>query len=211
MMQQRRRPLVDTMPRPEGFRGAVYFGNTSMIMPMPQYDYDVLPEIQREIDEVLRDTEHSAADDGGKCLYVTHAVATVLHRNGLRPIIQAGSLQWPLIPQEEDDGSSNSHFAYMWDPTHPASRAALRAGRLPEMHVWLGLLDPPTIIDFSTRDLQRHAELVGLTWRSGDPPDHLWATEDEMPDWVVYTPNQDATWLATGILHNLFNPHYLNP
>ena len=166
----------------------------------------LLPTIRRALSKLRAPVPDNPA---GNCLYITHAVATVLHNEGLRPIIQAGSLQWPIIPRDEDDGVSNSHFAYMWDPMHPRSIAARAVGMLPEMHVWLGLLDPPTLIDFSTRDLRVLAEASGLIWRSGDPPEFLWATEEEMPDWVVYTPNRDATLYACMILKSLFDPTYL--
>jgi hypothetical protein len=168
--------------------------------------HSLLPDIRRELAKLRAPSPDLAA---GNCLYIAHAVATVLHNKGLRPIIQAGSLQWPIVTRDLDDGVSSSHFAYMWDPTHPRSVAARAAGQLPEMHVWLGLLDPPTLIDFSTRDLKGLAEASGLIWRSGDPPEFLWATEDEMPDWVVYTPNRDATLYAAMLLKSRFDPTYL--
>jgi hypothetical protein len=161
-------------------------------------------------DEVARVLLHHAPDCRvGRCLYVAHATATVLHKAGLRPVIQAGSLQWPIMNREDDDGIGNTHFAYMWSPTSAASLAAIAAGLLPEMHVWCGLVEPQTLIDFSTGDLRRHAEACGLVWRSADPPEYLIATAGEMPDWVVYTPNRDATLYAYRILNRLFHPAYM--
>ncbi len=167
----------------------------------------LLPAIESEIARVLRD--HAPDAPAGKCLYIAHATASVLHRAGLRPVIQAGSMQWPIMARDEDDVHCSTHFAYMWAPTDPASLAALAAGGLPEMHVWVGLLRPQTLIDFSTRNFRKHAEACGLTWQSGDPPEFLWAAADEMPDWVVYTPNRQATLYACGILNSLFQPSYL--
>lgn len=169
----------------------------------------LIDAIHTAIGTVLRN--HAPNCPTGKCLYIAHAAATVLHAHGLRPVIQAGSLQWPIMNREDDDGTSNTHFAYMWHPEHPASLEARAAGALPEMHVWLGLISPntQTLIDFSTRDLRAHAEACGLIWRSGDPPEFLWATADTMPDWVFYIPNREATLYACRILKDLFNPQYL--
>lgn len=167
----------------------------------------MIDAIEREIFDVA--PADAAETPWGKCLYIAHAVATVLHKNGFRPVIQAGSMQWPIIPRDQDDGADNSHFAYMWNPEDPASIAARLAGGLPEMHVWVGLVESQTLIDFSTRDIRRHAEACGLVWRSGDPPRYLWARADEMPDWVVYTPNRNATLYACTILQHLFDPCYL--
>jgi hypothetical protein len=171
---------------------------------------NLVPAIQREIAQTLRAHAPDPEDEpAGKCLYIAHAVAIVLHNAGLRPVIQAGSLQWPIMPREDDDGHVQTHFAYLWNPGDLASIIARATGALPEMHVWVGLIEPQTLIDFSTASLRKHAEACGLTWRSGDPPAYLWATEPEMPDWVVYTPNREATLYACGILENLFHPKYL--
>jgi hypothetical protein len=78
------------------------------------------------------------------------------------------------------------------------------------MHVWCGLPRSQTLIDFSTRDIRKHAEAFGLIWRSGDPPEYLWTTAEDFPEWVVYTPSRDATLLACSILQDLFRPSYLN-
>jgi hypothetical protein len=82
--------------------------------------------IHDEISRVLRD--HAQNAQAGACLYITHATATALHKAGLRPVIQAGSLQWPIMTQEEDNGRTPTHFAYMWDPDQPDSIAARRRG-----------------------------------------------------------------------------------
>ena len=62
----------------------------------------------------------------GLCLYYAHHTAAVLRRHGLSAVIQAGSLQWPRVRHEEDDGRIDTHFAYMWTP----SAADTPVGRL---------------------------------------------------------------------------------
>lgn len=150
-------------------------------------------------------------DTPGACLYFAHIVALTLHRYGLRPAIQAGSLQWPRMPRADDDGRIDTHFAYTWQPNHPASRAALARGTLPEIHVWCGLPDTQELIDFSTRHLRDAARAAGLEWTAPDPPRYLWATADEMPDWTLYTPDRGATLFACRLLARLFRPAYLVP
>jgi hypothetical protein len=169
--------------------------------------HKIIAAIQSEIANVLRDK--CLNDPLGKCLYITHTVATALHKHRLRPVIQSGSMQWPIMAREDDDGTVNTHFAYMWNPGDIASIISMAHGALPEMHVWCGLTQPQTIIDFSTRNLREHAEACGLTWRSGDPPEYLFRRTDQLPDWVVYTPNCEATLYACRILRSLFDPAYL--
>ena len=67
-----------------------------------------------------------------------------------RPSIQAGSLQWPRIKPEDDDGVMNTHFAYMWTPGAYDSAMSVLMGNLPEMHVWVGIVDRQEVVDFTT-------------------------------------------------------------
>ncbi len=43
----------------------------------------------------------------GLCLYYAHHTLSVLWRHGFRAVVQAGSLQWPRIRKEDDDGVMN--------------------------------------------------------------------------------------------------------
>lgn len=81
-------------------------------------------------------------DQPGLCLHYAHHTASVLKHCGFRPAIQAGSLQWPRIRPEEDDGEISTHFAYMWSPQTSESMLSVTMGNLPEMHVcvsWPGM------------------------------------------------------------------------
>jgi len=120
-------------------------------------------------------------------------------------------MQWPRVHREEDDGRIDTHFAYTWSPTAPASRAALARGTLPEIHVWCGLPDTQELLDFSTRHFRQAARAAGLEWTAPDPPRFVWATADTMPDWTVYTPDRGATLFACRLLARLFLPEYLVP
>jgi len=145
----------------------------------------------------------------GLCLYYAHHTAAVLWRHGVPAVIQAGSLQWPRVRREEDDGKIDTHFAYMWTPTAPESALSVALGNLPEMHVWVGILDSQEIVDFTTRHLRAAAEARGMTWTAADPPRYLWCPAADAPDWVVYRPDRDASIYACTLLKRLFDPVYL--
>lgn len=161
----------------------------------------IVAEIERHVTRL--------EDRPGLCLYYAHHTASVLWRHGYRAVIQAGSLQWPRVRRDEDDGVMNTHFAYMWTPHTPESALSVALGNLPEMHVWVGLVDRQEIVDFTTRYLKAAAAAHGMAWSAADPPAHLWCPADQTPDWVVYRPNRDASIYACVLLQRLFDPPYL--
>lgn len=123
----------------------------------------------------------------GSCLLQSYFLAHVLMKKGIPVVFQAGSLSWRYAP----DGQPHTHFSYQWDPTHPSSVAAVRAGKMPEMHVWLA--DPITseIIDPSTGQIKASAEasIPGLRWQEPPPPDFVWGKPNEGG---IYTAEMDA-------------------
>jgi hypothetical protein len=149
------------------------------------------------------------ADRPGLCLYYAHHTAAVLTQHGLPAVIQAGSLQWPRIRPEEDDGVIDTHFAYEWTPCASASALSVALGNLPEMHVWVGILNTQEIVDFTIRHLRAAAEARGMVWTAADPPPYLWCPANQTPAWVVYRPNREASVYACLLLKRLFDPPYL--
>jgi hypothetical protein len=150
-------------------------------------------------------------DRPGLCLYYAHHTAATLRRHGYQAVIQAGSLQWPRIRPEDDDGVMNTHFAYMWTPRDVASAVSVAMGNLPEMHCWVGIVDKQEVVDFTTRYLKSAAATLGMGWTAADPPQYLWCAASQMPEWMVYRPNREATLYACTILKRLFDPIYLKP
>ncbi len=149
------------------------------------------------------------ADQPGLCLFYAHQAASVLWKHRYRVVIQAGSLQWPRVRREEDDGQMNTHFSYMWTPGAYDSALSVAVGNLPEMHVWVGILDSQEIVDFTTRHLRAAGEARGMAWSAADPPPYLWSLAAALPDWVVYQPDRDASIYACTLLKRLFDPIYL--
>lgn len=116
-------------------------------------------------------------------------------RYRVRAIIQAGSMSWPCV--DKDDGMSPTHFSYVFDPDDPASRAALRSGQMPEMHVWAAIPTDKTIIDLTTCYLIQQAKhRANIEWTAPMPPDHLWCRADDLPPGVLYRPAPEATLWA---------------
>ena len=140
---------------------------------------------------------------GGMCPYWALAVVKAAAKHGKRLVLQAGSMQWRIVPPQLDDGVSANAFAYMWSPNEPVSRRAIQMGALPEVHVWAA--DPATqeIIDLSTRDFKRLAEnQFGLKWGTKDPPRVLWVNQQEymaMPD-PTYRADSQATMFVLSLL-----------
>jgi hypothetical protein len=161
----------------------------------------MIAEIERQVARL--------EDRPGLCLYYAHHTTAVLRRHGVSAVIQAGSLQWPRVRHDEDDGRIDTHFAYMWTPGAADSALSVALGNLPEMHVWVGIVDRQEIVDFTTRHLRAAAEARGMAWSAPDPPRYLWCPAAEPPDWVVYRPDRDASIYACTILKRLFDPVYL--
>lgn len=134
------------------------------------------------------------------CGYWAAGVVLELHKMGIRAIIQAGTMQWPVVDVADDDGVGHTHFSYMWEPDHPLTRARIAANLLPEMHIWAAIPDPGRpgrgeLVDLTTAYLPRQArEKGGVAWRGKKPPEYLWASRP--PDRVVYEVHADATFLA---------------
>jgi len=133
----------------------------------------------------LVQAEWPEAPREASCLYLAVALQGVLFfRHGLRAMLQAGTAVWPRVL--EDDGVSDSHFGYVWEPDSDVTRARLALGVLPELHCWLGLspersgVEEPTIVDPTTGSWPERAGWAGRPWEAPPPPDFLWATEADM-------------------------------
>jgi hypothetical protein len=161
----------------------------------------IISEIERHVNRL--------DDRPGLCLYYAHHTCATLWKHGYKAVIQAGSLQWPRVRPEDDDGVMNTHFAYQWSPRDPASALSVAMGNLPEIHVWVGIVDRQEVVDFTTRYLKQSSERIGMPWTAADPPRYLWCPANALPAWVVYHPNRDATLYACTILKRLFDPIYL--
>jgi len=134
--------------------------------------------------------------EAGSCLFWAQVAMRTLERAGLRRVLQAGDLQWQMVPRELDDGVSPTHFSYIWSETR--STVIPPEGHLPEIHVWVGLPDSGEIVDFSTGTFKKLAiERHGLRWLGPDPPKFLWGVP---PDGTIYRPYREATLFAFELL-----------
>lgn len=167
----------------------------------------VIATVRRRIDENVNDLP---VIDWGRCIVAAHFTCEELLERGCKAVLQAGSMQWPRIRPEQDDGKCATHFAYMWTPTSPISQRQLRRGATPELHAWVGILDTQEIVDVQTRYFPQACQLlIGQDWPGDPPPDYLWASE--APHGVVYDLDGHATMYVAARILKLFNPWYLQP
>jgi len=146
--------------------------------------------------------------EAGRCLYFAAFTVDEIRQRGAEAIVQAGSMQWPMIRNEDDDGICSTHFSFMWnckreelsDLENERLERVIRVGNisLPEMHVWAAIPETQEFIDFTVSFLPEQAEEVGFKWTASRPPDFLWTAA--LPPRVVYRPNPDATQLARGLI-----------
>lgn len=160
--------------------------------------------IFEEIKALLRDVDVPIV---GSCLHRTIVGLHVLgkHEDIPRVVIQAGSMSWPRIKPEEDDGKCNTHFSYQFEATNEQLKAKLDVAAankhrrdfflaLPEIHVWLGIPETQELIDFSTENLPSTCCFtLGETWTAPKPPPYLWTDNEGMPLGVHYKANMYAT------------------
>jgi len=145
---------------------------------------------------------YTGDDPARACLYWAQATTEVITvKTGQRCIIQAGTLNWPIVTVEQDDGVSPTHLSFEWNPDHIASKFARDCGKMPEMHVWAAIPDTGEIIDMTTRFLPQIANTFKLVWRGPQPPEYFWGTSEELPDdRIRYAANMPAIRLALAMI-----------
>jgi hypothetical protein len=137
------------------------------------------------------------------CLF--HAVALqglLLKEEGIGAMLQAGSCQWPMV--DKDDGHKATHFSYQWEPDNRMTRLCISQGALPEMHVWLALRNPDTLIDPTTGTWPERARVGGHEWTAKPTPPFVWLSPEELkvlvmrdyPLGVLYLPDLRACTVA---------------
>lgn len=153
----------------------------------------------------LVDELYPGLDPSKACLYNTFGVIVAAKSCGYNVIPQAGTMSWPMVAPEEDDGISATHWSYVWDPHGLPTAISVATGNLPEIHVWAALVDTHEIIDISTRGFKTAAEAHGYKWSAPDPPDYLWTKEP--PSNTVYKPVLEACKFATTMIIKLARTH----
>lgn len=137
------------------------------------------------------------------CLVWALSAYRALLENKERPIIQAGTCLWPRIREDQDDGETSTHFGYEWH-YDAQTRYLISEGRLPEMHVWIAILNTNEIVDLSTGYFTtRCQEIIGMNWPGDRPPRYLWCEADKIPDRVIYKPYFSATKVAVEFAEKL--------
>lgn len=135
--------------------------------------------------------------EAGYCIQWAHATLDRLAEEGIRATLQAGTMMWPIVDSEQDDGIRMSHFSYKWEWDSIVTRYRMAIDVLPEIHAWCGIVETREIIDLTTGFFpQLCAKTSGLEWIGVKPPAYLWARIDMLPPRVYYIPDARATQLA---------------
>ena len=161
--------------------------------------------------KIVAEIEHAIAvlsDRPGQCFYYANEVARVLFRHGFESSFKRGHCNGQGSAREEDDGTSRPTSVTLSTSSDAKSRPPWTP-ELPEIHVWVGIVQQQMLIDFSTRHLRDAAKQAGLDWTAEYPPEFLWCSAMALPDWVVYTVDPLATVYAANVLNHLFQPAYL--
>jgi hypothetical protein len=150
--------------------------------------------IVNEVEKLVAEVE---VDPSAMCLLWAVTTCGVLQKHGVRTVVQSGTMMWPRIRPEEDDGVCNTHFSYVWQADSPMTQQRVYAGLLPEMHIWTAIPEEPAIVDLTTQFHKLQcSRRAGLPWTAPDPPPYLWVGPDTLPENVIYRPDMGAIKLA---------------
>ena len=143
-------------------------------------------------------------DDDGLCAYFALFGMIELKELGLKPCIQGGSAFWPRVPEPENTPESvATHYGYQWEPGSEMSKMAVKMGCLPEMHIWIGLVETQELVDFSTTSWPTSASNRGVEWFGDRPPGYVWCQPEGLPKYVRYEADPIATRVAARYLSKL--------
>ena len=167
----------------------------------------VPPEKAAIVAAVVAAVAATHPEPAAACLHTALFALRAIQARGLRAILQAGTMNWPILAEAEDCGDplQPTHFSYQWEDREEAAFALLKRRQprmrgllcLPELHVWAAIPETGELVDLTTRYLPAQAaRRAGLRWTAPLPPDVLWVTAAEMPPRVQYIPSRQATELV---------------
>lgn len=161
----------------------------------------LIREEQRRIESLQVGTFIPESKD---CLFATLAAMRILRKHYYDAHFQAGTMSWPMVTSDKDDGKSPTHFSYVWSPESPASKIARILGGMPEIHCWVAIPQKELIIiDTQTKYFRQNAEEIGFVWQAPDPPDFLWCEVNKIPDSTIYHAYERAIKFAYHAIHCL--------
>ena len=133
------------------------------------------------------------------CLPLAAFMIEEADKEGIRLVLQAGSVFWERMPGWLDDGVSPTHFGYQWSLEE--ARANIAMERFPEIHVWAGDPVRQDVVDASAGDFPAQCRaILDMDWPGMKPPPFLWASAEGIPKGACYVPDRDATLFAHAVL-----------
>ena len=141
--------------------------------------------------------DHCGYSNHGVCLYYARFGLKILRGVGIEACLQAGSTFWCRDPCDPFNGD----FGYEWSPMSGVSVEAALAGNLPEIHIWLAVMETQEVIDFSSGLFPVQAvDRLRVGWPGVKPPPFLWVPVAELPREATYIPILPATLYAARLL-----------
>jgi hypothetical protein len=132
------------------------------------------------------------------CVLWAEATRQVLREQlGIQSFLQAGTANWPIIPDDLDDGVCCTHFGYVFEKDVAFQR--FNQGLLPELHAWVVVPEHEEIIDLTTgyQPLQCK-RMIGKEFHPRVlPPSYLWCKWNNLPDGWRYRADPIATAMAS--------------
>jgi len=111
------------------------------------------------------------------CLVEAVSLQCLAYRRwGVDFSLQAGTCFWPRVNDNHRLAKDeSSHYGYEWrGVSHAETALAVLTGKLPELHVWLALVEEEVIVDSTTRTFVDRARAAGVSWPGARPPSLLW-------------------------------------
>lgn len=146
----------------------------------------------------LYKARYAHIEESAGCVMWAEATRRVLKEQlGIQAFVQAGTANWPLIPDELDDGVCCTHFGYVFEA--PVAYYRFAQGLLPEMHAWVVLPEHEEIIDLTTGFQPMQCKrMIGKEFHpSVRPPPYLWCKWDALPHGWRYKADPVATMMAS--------------
>lgn len=178
------------------------------MMPLtdPRLKNNVLKAAAAVFAEVTARDEFKDYDPAKCCLLWAGSILTVaqLFPELKNLQLQGGSASWRIVPKDQDDGLSPTHYSYVYTPPDDPEEMG-------EVHFWCavhpkhdrlerrGLIVDPTTVHVP--ELARSIGVHAKCW----PPNCVWAAPDDLPENVEeYAPSLRPTFLGMQYIRTIF-------
>ena len=133
---------------------------------------------------------------GHRCLYWAHAGMAAFARAGVRAGFMAGTAFFKCNDRRPPESNTFGMFWRDAPDAVPIQTAEQKEGTIamPEIHIWIWLIDTKEVVDFSVGELPIMAAACSIHWeRESLKVPFLWGKPTELADvGACYIPYRDA-------------------